>query len=193
MAQTSNLKAVIIIIVIIIVGGLIYFVSLQNQSETVNTNQNVNEQSSEDKGFVYTNEEFSYQITFLEGWEMDDTSASSLAAFYDPVALLQTEATELYMGMKMEIYSQTVKDDVTLESYINNEIYSDEPFEQTDVIVDGEPAIKVKVDTLGYAIATYVIKDGHIFIIAGYIGNGDDVSKYTAKYSSIIDSMTFLD
>lgn len=172
-----------------------YFVSLHNQSETVNTNQNINEQTSGVEELVYTSNDNTYQITFPEGWEVDDSGGGTLAAFYDPIAQLQFEATELYMGMKMEIYVDHTNPGDTVESYINDlvEATGEDLLEQTNVIVDGEPAIKLKMDVLGYSIATYVVKDDHIFIIAGYIGNGDDISKYTAKYSGIVDSMEFLD
>lgn len=207
-----NLKSTILLIVIVVVGGLMFYIAFTyqgnqgNDAENINSNNNSNtatqasesfsmSDTSDGANFVYTNWDNDYKITFPQGWELSDDSDGVRAAFFDSVALEQVEVTELLMGMKMEIYAEAIQEDITLESTYQEltEITEEGILEKTDVFVNSLPAFKVKMDVLGFSIATYVIKGNRMYTIAGYVGSSDDVAKYTAQYSSILDSMIFLD
>jgi len=119
-----------------------------------------------------------------------------MQAFFDPLAAQQELVSELLQGMKMEIYSYTVEEGVTLQEIVDQNLSGmliEEVPEQKEIVVDGEPAIKIKMDVLGYSVTTYVLKGDYYYTIAGYIGDQSDKEKYEAKYSSIVSTFEFLD
>jgi len=195
MARRSSIKTVILIAMIIIGGGIMFYFGIQYQGSVNSNNENSagnSNQASND--VVYTNDTYNYQITLPAGWSTEEGSPDYVS-FMDPDAQAQEIVSELMQGMKMEIWATEVSG-VTLEDAVNAEMENyadDEIIETSDVSVDGQEAVKVKMYVLGYSITSYVIENDVFYKIVGYVGNEQEDSKYVALYSKILSDFKFLD
>jgi len=185
-------KTSILITVIIIIGGYLFYANSNNQGSNDNTN-GASTNTTVSAGTTYAIEEYNYQITFPDDWELVDNQGDYVS-WMGPVAQEQEEITELLQGMKMEIWTTdmvgvSLADAVAAEL----EIYTDEEIlDQTEMTVDGEEAIKVKTNVLGYTIATYILKDDILYKVIGYVGDYEENAKYVAQYSSILNTFEFI-
>ena len=200
--------AILVICIIVLVYLLIISYSEKEEKEVVisNTGATAIEVVEEEKDYkiekdltnqklIFTNSLYQYKIRLPDDWSIDDIDIPSYVAFYDPEAAEQEIVSELLQGMKMEVYVLDMPAGMTLEEKVNADItdFEEAVIDSKDVLVDNQPAIKVKMDVLGYSVTTYVEKDGNLYEIAAYIGSDSEINKYTALYSSILSDFEFLD
>ena len=209
--MTTQLKVFsAIFISVLIIGGAIWY-AVSPDDDTDNSNTTVNTQAvTNSKGYElydtadgelrFTNNEYHYQLTFPEGWEAftpEETPADlNFVWFEDSVAQEQTVVSELLQGMKIEISVQQLEQYISLEGYFETNtswLEDDMILEQKEVVIDGVPGIKLKTDVMGYSITTFFVNDPHQYWIAGYVGDSEDIEKYSAEYSKILSTFEFLD
>ena len=203
----------IIIIVLLVVIGVLFIVILTSENNNGNvvisnhgaaSLDNMEISSDEDykteidsanKKLIFINYLYSYKISFPDDWTVDEIYQPDYVAFYDSVAKEQEIVTELLQGMKIDVFVLSAESGMTLEDKVDEEVMDmdESMIERKDTFVDTQPAIKVKMDVLGYSVATYVLYSDYFYIIAGYIGAESEIEKYTALYSSILSDFTFLE
>lgn len=191
--MNRNTRLIIIIAVIIIAGGFMMYAGVKYQGNQNSNNENSELNNSTDSAsIVYTNDQYNYQVAFPEGWAKQDDQGDYVS-WMGPVALEQEEDSELIQGMKIEIWTTDMLG-VSLADAVDAEldIYSaDEILERKDISVDGQEAVKVKTNMMGYTIATYIIVDDILYKFIGYVGDEQENAKYVAQYSSILNTFEF--
>ncbi len=190
----GNLKTIIILAVVVIIGGYIFYTTINSQSNNSNSNEaNVINTSNDDQyDNLYASVLYNYQVEFPVGWEMQD-SLDDYVSWIGPVAQEQIDDSEVKQAMKIEIWV-TDMTGVSLQDAVDADmaIYSpDEILDRTDMTVDGQDAIQVKINVLGYTINTYILKDEVLYKFVGYVGDYSENTNYVVEYSSILNTLEF--
>lgn len=179
-------------------GGDLFDTSNVNQEDEsaaiVGTGYDIEETDSGET--IYTDYDNGFRILLPEGWSVGGLEDSGFVWFLDPEAQEQEgEDTELGQGMKIDV-SVSQAEHPTLEDWVTEETSwyeQDELLEQKEIVVDGQTAMKIKVDVMGYTIATFVRYNDLEYTISAYVGDSEDRAKYSAEFSKILSGFEFVD
>lgn len=145
---------------------------------------------------IYTDYDNGFRLLLPEGWSVGGPDDSGFVWFMDTEAQAQEgEDTELGQGMKIDVFVFRAEYS-TLEDWVAEETSwyeQDELLEQKEIVVGGQTATKIKVDVLGYTIATFVWYNDLEYTIAAYVGDSEDKGKYSAEFSKILSGFEFID
>lgn len=141
---------------------------------------------------LYSNTEAGYSLEYPQDWTFDNGSNGNPAMFYDSVAL-QSNATDLIEGSKIEIYYEDNNFSSLGEAAENKDNGSEVLLETTVNINNLQAIYRTENNLLGdYTNVVYMINDGMLYTIVQYIPVDSEIIGYTKVFDEFIESFQFV-
>lgn len=181
---------------ILLIAGLvtysIYSFAIAKDSSDTEKDYSIEQNESD---FDFTNDLYDYKISFSKGWVVYENSNAENAMFYDSLAMQQDVDSELIQGMKIEILTSEVDDEISLDQIVEDKIkdIADDSLISNNVVsINNLSAREIQIDALGFSITTFIKEGSHLYAIVGYIGDNNERENYIEVYREILKTFELI-